>query len=109
MTENGEIVGMSGISPVPMAIQCNSTDFELPSQILLTVLSNLTSLNVTDPSPYLDLVMLDILRYNTTWSACERQVDSFFEVHNALSPLNVMAVDDKCSCSNCFFTFLKDF
>ncbi len=107
------LVGNGTICPSPKEVKCDAELAGVLASQLLDLLSVL--LNSTTVS-YSELAFLDAIRYNTSWSACERFVEYFFnasvESDFTLSSTQIQTdlMNQQCGTNaTCVELFLEDF
>ena len=95
------------LAPEPKKVVC---DHEELTPLLELASDRLTALIDAQFSAerFQQLVELDIIRINTTWSACDRQADSFINQTGSGSLIQEK-VDDNCENSDCVTFFFEDY
>ena len=98
------------VSPQPKAITCNYEE-NLPLLDLMSQrVTALINLQISG-EPFSRLVELDIIRYNTIWSACERQTDSFLNhtTEDETAAIDTLKIEEECSDPDCSQFFFADY
>jgi hypothetical protein len=113
------------IVPVPRLVECNASAAWSQSSLITSKLNEVLNFDSSDTpagqgdSNSTDLVVLlwnlDILQYNVSWSACERQMAMYFISNETsdgielLGNLSMPLVNETCNLPSCTSLYLMDY
>jgi len=94
---DGVMIYSNKTSYIPRVVTCEKDAFDQTLSDLIVHQQNLMNSLYDDQAiaAVPDLIYLDILRYNDSWSACERQMNQYFDVLLNDTLIEV-TVDDYC-------------